>query len=135
LDLIGHPRFGERSATRGTVLRQRHVDGVVDVRRRVPMAVAPMAATSPATRHVGIRCGRSLGERRRLSLRCPAREIEFLLQPFVLTPQTRILALDPFALLPFMIPFTLRALGAFTPITVVRIIALGHAAFMADSRK
>jgi hypothetical protein len=57
------------------------------------------------------------------------------LQPVVLAPQPGVLALDPLALLPFAIPFTLRTLGTFTPITFTRVVALGHAAFMADSRK
>jgi hypothetical protein len=72
---------------------------------------------------------------RGLPLRCPPREIELSLQALDLSPQSFVLAISPFPLLPFTIAFTFRALSAFTPgIVIVRAIAIGHAAFMADSR-
>jgi hypothetical protein len=136
LDLIGDARFVDRTAARRTARGQRHVNRFVNVCRRLSMSVAAVPAACPATRHVRLRGGGAFREGRSLPLRRPPREIEFLLQPLVLAPQPRILTLDSLALLAFPIPVMLRALSTFTPLTLALILAaLGHAAFMADSRK
>jgi hypothetical protein len=136
LDLIRDARFVEGAPARGTARGQRHVDRLVHVRRRVAMSVTAVAPTGAATGRLRARRGRAFRERRGLPLRCPAREIKFLLQPLVLAAQPFVLALDPLALLPFLIPLTLRTLDPFTPITFARVLTgRRHAAFMADSRK
>jgi hypothetical protein len=99
------------------------------------MPVGAMAAAGTATWRTGARGRRALRKGRGLPLGRPPGEIEFALQPFDFAPQALVLALDPFAVLPFPIAFSFGALRAFTPVTVALIDArLGHDPFMADSR-
>jgi hypothetical protein len=135
LDLIGDTRLVERSAARRAARRQRHVDRFVNVGRRMPMAVAPVPATSPPTWRVRMRYRRALRKRRGLPLHRTTRQVEFLLQSLDLASQPVVFPFDAFPLRAFPIPVALGALGAFTPITLTRVVVLGHAAFMADSRK
>lgn len=131
-------RAPEAPAARGTRRWQRHGVPFVNRGRHASMRVTTvMSARASAT---GARCrGRgALRERRGLAPRRAAREIQFLFQSFVFSPQPFVLALDAFALLAFAIPLTFRTLRTFTPLTAGRRLivgALGHATVMADSRK
>lgn len=82
-----------------------------------------------------MRHGAILGERRGLSLAGTPREIQLFLQPIVLTPQAIAFPLDSVEFTPQSLAFGFGALRPFTPVTLVLIVALGHATVMADSRR
>ena len=128
----------EPPAAHRTHGRQRHGVPFVNGGWHRPMRVTTV--TPPGASATGSRggCWGALRERGGLSLRRAAREIEFLLQSFILAAQPFVLALDAFALLAFSIPLTFRALRTFAPLPVgSRLIvgALEHATLMADSWK
>ena len=98
LDLIGDAHFGQGTTAIGTVRWQRHVDRFVDAWRRLATRVTTVASPDSTTRFLRLSSRRPLRERRRLSLACTARSLEFLFQPLVFTAEPLDLASKPLIL-------------------------------------
>jgi hypothetical protein len=105
LDLARHPRLGHASAAVGTRRRQRHVDGVIDRRRRLAVRMPAMLTTwtSPRLARIGFRG--PLRERRGLAFPRAARALQRLRQSVNLSPQAiafplqlRVLVTEPIIL-------------------------------------
>jgi hypothetical protein len=122
-------------------LGQGDVDAVIDRRRRLPMGMAPMPSTRATAGRTGVRGGRALRERRRLTLAGAARGVKRPCQPLNLAPQTIALAFEPRVLVAQSTTFIARLLGLAAqplqlPLSVIdrlRCVASRHATVMAQS--
>ena len=82
----------------GTRRRHRNGDHLIDTRRWRSVTVAPMPCPASAPAPPRRRRRRALREGGGLAFACPARQVEFVLQPVVLAAQPVALALQPVTL-------------------------------------
>src|SRR5205823_5876266 len=76
-------RLRHRPAAVGTTRRQRHIDCFVNLRRWLAVSVSAVAPTNPAASRLGMGPGRTLRERRCLSLPGAANRVQLFLQSLV----------------------------------------------------
>jgi hypothetical protein len=144
LELPCHAGLGHLATAVGTIPRQRHVDRLVDLRRRRPMGVSTVPSPDTTARRVRVTRRRPLGKGSRLPFARALRRLECTGQPLNLTAEAVALSFKLRVLFPqaLVCPFPFRNLLAQTLsalpqlIGVARIIAveetIWHTAVMPD---
>ncbi|MGH7130157.1 MAG: hypothetical protein ACREIV_16425, partial [Planctomycetaceae bacterium] len=143
LNLSGDARFGQLAPTVRTGRRQRHINRLVDRRRRSSMGVSAVPTTRSPTGPTRLSGRCAFRKRRRLTLTRAARRLKRLGQPLNFAPQSLALGFEPRILVAQSITFILRVLNlAAQPLHLslgivdrLRHVASRHATVMADSRK